>query len=141
MSIVYHDIRYTSRWKASPFLRTVGCRFLQIVDYALEDIKNDCIFLLGNPLHHPSSHFTLQREDGVTFGFACVGQHQCCRVTIAPLNQPCLPGEPVQDVVELACLDEGLHSVEQVLSRNGARLVDTIEDLPLEPGEPCSLST
>ena len=35
----------------------------------------------------------------------------------------------------MACLDEGLHGVEHVLPCNGARLIDDVEDLPMEPGE------
>src|SRR5438067_2443678 len=124
-----------SRMVETPLLRIVGCCFLQIVHHALEDIQNDCVLLVGNPSHRSSSHLTLQLEDGVTLGLACVGQHQCCRVTIAPLNQPALLDEPVQDVVELVCLDEGLHGVEHVLSCNSACLVDTVEYLPMEPGE------
>ena len=49
--------------------------------------------------------------------------------------RPAILRKPVNDLTQLACVDEGLHGIEDAAPRDGARLVDDVEHLPAETRE------
>src|SRR5215207_11715867 len=81
-------------------------------------------------LHRSSSHLALQLEDGFALGLACLGESKLCSLFLAVLNQPPLSYKLLDDLVLLACVDEGLHGVEDAAPRDGASLIDDVEHLP-----------
>src|SRR5215218_8137364 len=107
----------------------------QILYHALQHVDDRRVLLFGDALQRSSSHLALQLEDGFTLSLARLGEHKLRSVALPTLYQPPFLDETVDDLVQLACVDEGLHGVEDAASRNGVCLVDDVEHLPAETRE------
>ena len=82
--------------------------------------------MFGDAFHRPSSHLALKFKEGFAVGPTHIGQSKLRSIALAEPNQPSFLYELLDDLVQLGCVDEGLHGVEESIPRDGASLVEDV---------------